>query len=85
MGVMARYFFDTHDGDHLVTDEEGLELDGMASVRREALRALADMARDNFPEDELDSIFVSVRDKDGHVVFRSTVSLTIDENPTQPK
>jgi hypothetical protein len=80
---MPRYFFDTHDGDHLVADEEGQELGGLASVRREALGALADMARDRFPKDDLDTMFVSVRDEMGHVVFRVTASRTIEESPLQ--
>ncbi len=81
---MPRYFFYTHDGDHLVTDEEGQELGSLASVRREALDALADMAHDRFPNDDLDTMYVSVRDENGRVVFRVTASRTIEEKLTQP-
>ena len=81
---MACYFFDTHDGHHLVTDEDGLELDGPSSIKREALSALADMAKDKFPCNHLDRMFVSVRDAGGKVVFRATVSLTIEESLEKP-
>ncbi len=81
---MARYYFDTHDGRHLATDEEGQELDASTFVRREALNALADMAHDNFRKDHLDHLFVSVRSEDGQIVFRATVSLTVEEDRTQP-
>ncbi len=82
MGVMARYYFDTHDGDHLVTDEEGLECGGTPAIRSEALNALSDMAHDVVPKSPHHPMLVSVRDKEGHVVLRATLSLDIDEHPS---
>jgi hypothetical protein len=43
---MRRYYFDVRDGDQLAIDEEGYELASIASVLKEAARALAEMARD---------------------------------------
>jgi hypothetical protein len=75
---MPRSFFDTHDGDHLVTDDEGLELDGLASVQAETLAALADIARGAVPKAHREAMIVSVRDEAGQVVFRATLSLKIE-------
>jgi hypothetical protein len=43
---MKRYYFDLRDGDALSRDEEGMELPDIETVQEEAVRALADMARD---------------------------------------
>ena len=75
---MPRYYFDTHDGGDLVTDDEGQILDGPASVRAEALEALAGIAKDALPRDKGDAMMVSVRDKAGEIVFRATLSLTVE-------
>ncbi len=79
---MPRYFFDTHDGDHLVIDEEGLELDNLAYVRREALSALSDIARDAVPKGPKHAMFISVRDERRNVIFRATLPLNIVKSPT---
>jgi hypothetical protein len=75
---MPRYYFDTDDGDHLVTDDEGQKLAGLASVRAEALEALAGIAKDAVPRDNRDAMMVSVRDEASEVVFRATLSLVIE-------
>jgi hypothetical protein len=41
-----RYYFDLKDGDHLIEDDEGMELANLQRVQEEAARSLADMARD---------------------------------------
>jgi hypothetical protein len=40
-----RYYFDLRDGDEIITDDEGLELNGIDRVQ-EAACSLADMAKD---------------------------------------
>jgi uncharacterized membrane protein len=75
---VARYYFDTHDGDDLVADDEGQDLDGLASVRAEALEALASIAKDAVPKANRDAMMISVRDEAGEVVFRATLSLVIE-------
>ena len=63
---MHRYFFDIRVGDDLADDEEGVDLPNVDAVQKEALRVLADMARDliQFPA----SMAVEVRDDDGPVM-----------------
>jgi hypothetical protein len=43
---MARYFFDTDDGDTFVEDDEGQDLPDAEAAREAALAALPGMARD---------------------------------------
>jgi hypothetical protein len=76
---MPRYFFDTHNGHHPLTDDEGQELDGPTSVRAEALAALSDMTRDGVRKAYRDAMVVSVRDEARQVVFKATLSLQIEQ------
>jgi uncharacterized protein DUF6894 len=41
-----RYYFDLRDGDHLMLDDEGMEMWSIERVQQEAAKTLADMARD---------------------------------------
>jgi hypothetical protein len=43
---MAVYYFDLHDGDEIVPDEEGMELRDLTAVQEEAARALAGLSWD---------------------------------------
>jgi hypothetical protein len=69
-GRMPRYFFDQHD-QH---DQIGLELDGPEQARAEAVRALTDIARDVLPNGEKLSLIVAVREGDGPVFFRASLT-----------
>ena len=68
---MRRYFFDLHDGDGIVPDEEGLDLPSLDAVQEEAAHALADMARDEVPmtgNGPARHMAIEVRDGDGPVL-----------------
>ncbi len=78
---MPRYFFDTHDGDAFIEDEEGIELGGMAPVRRVALRVLAGMAHDMVLEGIEATTAVRVRDSTGRTVLTVGFGLLIKEGP----
>jgi hypothetical protein len=43
---MSRYYFNLREDDELVPDDEGVELPTIESARDEAIRGLADCARD---------------------------------------
>jgi len=78
---MPRYFFDTHDGEHELRDEEGSEILGLQEARDEAIRVLPGIARDVLPGGGDRGDFVStVRDERGQLVFRATLSLRLDLN-----
>lgn len=46
---MARYYFDTRDDETLIEDDVGLDLASFEDVKREAAKALAEIARDVLP------------------------------------
>jgi hypothetical protein len=80
---MPRFFFDTHDGDHLTADEEGLDLDGIEQAREEAVRALPDLARDLLPDGDRRSFAVTVRDESGTALLTATLTLRVE--PLRPE
>ncbi len=72
---MARYFFDVIDG-RTISDAVGVDLSDQAAVRREAMRLLPEIARDEIHRDarEVQSLAVMVRDETGHPVYTATLS-----------
>lgn len=58
---MARYFFDLHNGDGPMRDNEGMELASRADVLKEMARILVDIARDELPAGERTIISLTVR------------------------
>ncbi len=77
--MMARYFFDTDDGDTYQEDEEGIDLDGMEEVRLQAQTGLSDMARDVVPGDGPErTMTVRVRDEGGNTVLRAALVLVVE-------
>ncbi len=72
-----RYYFDTHDGDRFIPDEEGVLLDGIEQARAEALKALPDMARDALPNAGSSEFVVEVRDDAGRKLLRVSLSLVV--------
>lgn len=59
---MAKFFFDTDDGDRFVLDEDGIECPDRDEARRAALRGIADLAIDTLPDGDERTFKVSVRD-----------------------
>jgi hypothetical protein len=72
-----RYFFDIQDGDRILNDTEGLELDGIEAARLEAIRALPDMARDALPDGDQQTFVVRVRDESGQTVLIAALSFVV--------
>jgi hypothetical protein len=62
---MPRYFFDTYDGRFDLIDEEGHELPDRAAARREATRALAEMAADGLSQARSRIFRLQIRDGSG--------------------
>ena len=71
---MARYFFDTFDGEKLVRDEIGIELADLARVRVEAIEALPDIAREELPDGNQRLMAVQARDEENRVVFKASLN-----------
>ncbi len=64
---MPRYFFDLTPGDETLSDEEGIELPDIETVRREARRS-AKRIRHTLPERLPDQAFI-IRDEAGQIVL----------------
>ena len=75
---MPRYYFDASDSETYTEDHDGQELDGIAAVRAEALRALSDIAQDRIPKGNRETLAVSVRDEAARVVLRAALDLSVE-------
>ncbi len=73
---MPRYYLDLYHGDGLTVDEEGQVFETRAGLRREAMRILPDVLRDEMFDGDRARIMVKVRDESGSAVFEA--SLTLD-------
>ncbi len=78
---LARFFFDTYDGNRLISDPEGIELQSVEMARIEAQKALPDLARDALPDGDQKTFIVSVRDEAGQVVLRAALTLIVETAP----
>ncbi|MER2198520.1 DUF6894 family protein [Methylobacterium brachiatum] len=72
---MARYFFDVIDG-RTISDEVGLDLADLAALRREAMRLLPEIARDEMHNDDRDvqTLAIMVRDEAGQPIYTANLS-----------
>ena len=78
---MPRFYFDTHDDDRFVPDNEGVELKGVEEAKAEAVAALPDMARDALPDGDRRDFVVMVRNEGGHTVLRARLTLVVESLP----
>lgn len=70
---MPRYFFDIHDGTFQL-DEHGVECADFDAVRREAKRALPEIARELLPQDgDHHTLTCRVRDEHNETVYTATL------------
>ena len=70
---MSLYYFDTYDGDEPVVDDEGLDFADLDTVKLEAVRGLADLARDLLPGSERRELAVIVRDDQSRHILKTVV------------
>ncbi|MEQ1950988.1 DUF6894 family protein [Mesorhizobium yinganensis] len=66
---MPRYYFDVFDGEFVVRDETGLNVDREEEVAQHAVAALPDMAHDELPDGNERDFWVKVRDEEGTYIF----------------
>ena len=73
-----RYFFDVHEGDVLIQDHEGTEIDGGPdAVAEEAARILVVLAKDRLPGAKQRDMAVFVRTETGPVL-NTTLSFLVE-------
>ncbi|WGD52398.1 hypothetical protein QA641_00110 [Bradyrhizobium sp. CB1650] len=65
---MPRYYFDTSANEKFVSDDVGVEIASFEDVKREASRAIADLAKDVLPGSEVRTLAIQVRDEVGPVL-----------------
>lgn len=75
---MSRYYFDLHNGDGPLRDDEGVELYSRASVARQVARILSDIARDELPTQDRSVITVKVRDGTGKTISVSSLTFNTE-------
>jgi hypothetical protein len=75
---MPRFFFDVSDGQKVTRDQIGLDLSDIDSVRREAIDALPDIAREQLPDGDEAVFAVQARDESGIIVFKATLNFRIE-------
>jgi hypothetical protein len=76
---MPRYFFDTYDGERLLTDDIGVEFENFTAAKAAAQQTLPDMAREVLGDGTHRSFVVSVRDVAGTVVLRVALTMVVEE------
>lgn len=83
---MTRYFFDIDDGQRHTPDDDGTEMADRAQLRKEAIRALADVTRDELPNSDQRVFSIKVRDGDDRQVFYATLTLVAEwmDNGSRP-
>ncbi|MET3522072.1 DUF6894 family protein [Mesorhizobium abyssinicae] len=70
---MSKYLFEVVRNGHALGDA-WVDLDGLSEMRREALKALQDIAVDEMASSDLDEFMtVSVHDEAGRLVYSATI------------
>lgn len=72
---MPRYYLDLYHRDGLTADEEGQVFETRARLRREAIRILPDVLRDEMFEGDRTEITIKVRDENGCHIFEASLTL----------
>lgn len=73
---MPRYFMDLHSCDGLTVDEEGQLFDTPERLRREAVRILPDIIRDEMLDGDGAAITLEVRDESGNRVLVASLVIS---------
>ncbi|MBN9218118.1 MAG: hypothetical protein J0I79_09205 [Mesorhizobium sp.] len=74
---MPRYYLDLYSSDGLTVDEEGQVFESRDRLRREAVRILPDIIRDEMLEDDRTAIAVKVRDDTGNHVLEASLVICL--------
>jgi hypothetical protein len=76
---MPRYYFDTWDGDRVVSDNEGVECADDKAACGAAAKAILDLARDFVDETSSCELSIEVRDQAKKPVCRVTLQFEIEQ------
>jgi len=73
---MPRFFFDFHEGQDCIPDEDGLELDSLEAVEHEAIQTAVQLGRDWLPRKR--EVSLAVRDDQRRLVLSVSLELTVE-------
>jgi hypothetical protein len=71
--TMPRYYFDLYDNSILLADDQGTELDSAQEAHRQAIIALAEIAKDLLPENGQRTLIMQVKTADHCAVARARI------------
>jgi uncharacterized membrane protein len=74
---MPRFYFDVSIKGQVARDDEGLELDDLDAVEREAIRAASEIVREDLSKGSASEIVLHIRDEQGQQVLRIAASMTV--------
>ncbi len=74
---MRRFYFDFLDGDTFSRDDDGLLLESLGVAEDQAIRAIAEIARDSLPKRLSPEVCMRVRDEHGQAVLSVAISMTV--------
>jgi uncharacterized protein DUF6894 len=74
---MPHYYFDTRDNESLIADEVGLDLQDVKAARDEAVRGLADLAKDVLPEGTQRTLAIEVKDEFKRPLLRTALAFEV--------
>lgn len=80
---MPRYYFDIEDRDGKTVDSDGIELGNLDAAEREARVTLAELARENIPRFDHNTLAISIRSDGSSPDVLLTVHSSIDRGATK--
>ena len=75
---MPRYYFDIVDGETVIQDPKGLELENIERVKAKAQQILTQVAEVTFSNADRRDLVAIIRDEAGQTVLRITLSLVTE-------
>jgi len=76
---MTRYHFHIQENGRVIRDDEGLELEGKAQVRQEALATGASIAKEAFISGSACQVVVDVLEDDDIPFLKVSISISVEE------
>jgi uncharacterized protein DUF6894 len=75
---MPRYYFDVVDGEMVLQDPKGLELENIKRAEAKAQKILTEVAEVTFSDADRRDVTTIVRDEAGQVLLRMRLSLVVE-------
>jgi hypothetical protein len=80
---LARYYFDVHDGEQLLHDDEGSEFDSLDGAMQAAARSATEIGTSWLARGDTSDVVIEVRDERNQRVGTITASMVIKQHVSQ--